>query len=111
MLASFPACILNLTRAALGIPYDSFSSENALAGVESAEGIVFIDEDESFHPAIRIRKEPSFPGSLHSDEPSSFWFGRSRPRLAKRSQKSQTKECVRFFGDAGKDHAKTVMSV
>jgi transcriptional regulator with XRE-family HTH domain len=39
-----------------------------LEDVLRAEGVIFIDEDEEFLPAIRIRKEPPFKTQMRSPE-------------------------------------------
>ena len=50
------------------------------------EGVIFIDEDDQFYPAIRIRKE-TFMAELHSPE-SDFSFRRpNRKTKPKKSRK------------------------
>ena len=61
--------------------------ENAL----KSEGVVFIDEDESFHPAIRIRKEPALFAELRSPDNDFELFRRLRTKSGKTKPKSPKK--------------------
>jgi transcriptional regulator with XRE-family HTH domain len=65
-----------------------------IEGVLRSEGVVFVDEDEDFQPAIRVRKdvagprtEPLFPKTFHApDRPFTI-----KPKKSKTKPKSSRK--------------------
>jgi transcriptional regulator with XRE-family HTH domain len=53
-----------------------------------SEGVVFIDENEDFQPAIRIRKELPFSHEFHSPDIHPFTV---KPQISKTKPKSTRK--------------------
>jgi hypothetical protein len=63
-----------------------------LEDVLKSEGVILVEEDEQFYPAIRIRKPQTlFPTELHSPEAEFAFRYRPKPPNAKTKPKKPRK--------------------